>query len=456
MKACSLIRPLLKRRTFIATLALAFGLVTLIGGCIGTSMSEVERDVHIGIYQNAPKVYLDEAGQPAGLFVELAQEIARLEGWRLHYTHCEWEQCLQMLESGEIDLMPDVALNEERDKRFDFHSVSVAHSWSQVYAPSGSSLRNLSDLNQKRVAVLRNSVQESYLRRLMGELGKQIKLIPTDTLEQAFALVANRQADAVACNQFYGERHAPHFKLYETPLIFMPSNLYFAVGKGRNTDLLERIDTHLATWQQDTDSAYFVALKKAMMPAPGFVLPQWAHWALAVGTGLLALFAAVSSLLRWQVNQRTKELRQAAQRLDNVLRASPVVLYTLREDASGVFNTTWVSNNIQKLFGFDAQQALTPGWWLGQLHPDDRPAALAAFRTLSQEGHLTHEYRIIDAQGRVRHVRDEVKYQPKPGGGVATGSWSDLSERYEQTERLSYLLNHDRLTDLANRWLLRD
>ena len=454
MKICSLIRLSLARRMLFFMLSV--GSVTLLAGCIGSSMSAGERDVHIGIYQNAPKVYLDEAGQPAGLFVELAQEIARLERWKLYYTPCEWEQCLEMLESGKIDLMPDVAFNEERDKRFDFHSVSVAHSWSQVYAPAGSDLRTLADLNGKRVAVLRNSVQESYLRRLMGEIGKRIELMPADTLEQAFNLVLKHQADAVVCNQFYGERHAGQFKLYETPLIFMPSSLFFATGNGRNADLLERIDAHLAGWQQDTRSVYFVALKKAMMPAPGFVLPKWASWALAIGAGLLALFAAMSTLLRWQVNQRTKELRLAAQRLDNVLRASPVVLYALSEDASGLFHTTWVSDNIQQLFGFDAQQALTPEWWLTQLHPDDRPAALAAFRTLSQEGHLTHEYRIIDAQGRVRHVRDEVKYQPKPGGGVATGSWSDLSERYAQAERLSYLLNHDRLTDLANRWLLRD
>lgn len=434
----------------------ALGMAAFIAGCIGDSQSAAQREVRIGIYQNAPKVYLDTAGRPAGLFVDLAQEIARLEHWRLDYVRCEWEQCLDMLASGDIDLMPDVARNAERERRFDFPNISVTHSWSQIYALREAKLRTLADLEGKRVAVLRNSVQESYVRELMNSMGMRIELMPADSLENAFFLVASGQSDAVVSNQFYDERHAGRFRLHETPLIFMPSNLFFATGKGRNPDLIARIDIHLAAWRQDPHSPYFAALKKSMIPAPHAVLPDWAQQALIIGAGLLALFAAMSGLLRWQVKQRTMALRQTAQRLDDVLKASPVVLYSMRMDASGNFSPEWVSDNVRTLFGFSREEALSPGWWLRQVHPDDRESAQAAFRTLRHEGRLLHEYRVLDAQGRVHHVRDELNYRPEPGGGMVSGTWSDLSERYEQAERLSYLLNHDRLTGLPNRWLLRD
>jgi ABC-type amino acid transport substrate-binding protein len=92
------------------------------------------RVVTVGLYENAPKVYTGPDGQPAGLFVELLAAIARAEGWQLRYVPCEWAQCLDQLAAGELALMPDVAYSEERSRRFDFHAVSVASSWSQIYS----------------------------------------------------------------------------------------------------------------------------------------------------------------------------------------------------------------------------------------------------------------------------------------------------------------------------------
>lgn len=46
---------------------------------------------------------------------------------------CDWEECLRLLETGAIDLLPDVAYNEERAKRFDFHRIPALPSWSLLY-----------------------------------------------------------------------------------------------------------------------------------------------------------------------------------------------------------------------------------------------------------------------------------------------------------------------------------
>ena len=42
-----------------------------------------QRVVLVGLYENAPKVYTDTKGRPAGLFVELLDAMARAENWRL-------------------------------------------------------------------------------------------------------------------------------------------------------------------------------------------------------------------------------------------------------------------------------------------------------------------------------------------------------------------------------------
>ncbi len=76
--------------------------------------------VRVGLYQNPPKVFIDENGNPSGIFVDLLDEIARQEKWNLEYVPCEWSECLESLEEHRIDLMPDVAYSRERDELYDF------------------------------------------------------------------------------------------------------------------------------------------------------------------------------------------------------------------------------------------------------------------------------------------------------------------------------------------------
>ncbi|MGD9709666.1 MAG: EAL domain-containing protein [Halothiobacillaceae bacterium] len=442
--------------------AVIFGLLLLPLAVVGAGLgcaerSPTKRDVVVGVYQNSPKVYLDEHGEPAGFFIDLLRAIAHQERWTIHYTPCTWDECLQALKDGQIDLMPDMAFSEQRRLLFDFHTISVASSWSQIYTLPGSGIHALPDLAGQRVAVLRGSVQEDHLKQVMGSLGLDFFLVPADSLEQAFSMTRQGQADAVVSNRFFSERHAARYQLRETPIIFQPANLYFATAKGRNADLLARIDVHLARWRQDPESVYFEAMKRAMLPAPTFAMPPWARWTLGGGSVLILLFIVMTFLLRWQVRQRTDELRQTALRLERMLHSSPVVLYSLRRE-NGTLVTDWVSDNIQPLFGFTAEQALAPGWWQRQLHPDDRDVALSSLAALEEHPHLVHEYRILDARGQVRHIRDEMQFIPGPDSkdGMIVGTWSDQTMLHEQAERLDYLTHHDPLTGLPNRRLLHD
>ncbi|MDT9189295.1 MAG: transporter substrate-binding domain-containing protein [Limnospira sp. PMC 894.15] len=83
--------------------------------------------VRVGIYENQPKVFIDETGKPAGFWVDLLNPIARKQNWQLQYIPCEWNQCLELLEEGQLDLMVDVAHSEERDRRFNFNQEVVLH-----------------------------------------------------------------------------------------------------------------------------------------------------------------------------------------------------------------------------------------------------------------------------------------------------------------------------------------
>ena len=40
--------------------------------------------VKIGVYENAPKVFISESGQPAGIFIDVIEHIAKSEGCNVH------------------------------------------------------------------------------------------------------------------------------------------------------------------------------------------------------------------------------------------------------------------------------------------------------------------------------------------------------------------------------------
>ncbi|MDD4357537.1 MAG: transporter substrate-binding domain-containing protein [Smithellaceae bacterium] len=122
---------------------------------MGTPFAQAdERIVRVGVYENAPKVFTSESGKPSGIFIDIIEYIAKQEDWDLEYVSGTWGEGLDRLARGDIDLMPDVALTAERDKKYSFHKIQVLSSWFQAYAGRNSRIHSILDLNGKRIAIL--------------------------------------------------------------------------------------------------------------------------------------------------------------------------------------------------------------------------------------------------------------------------------------------------------------
>jgi ABC-type amino acid transport substrate-binding protein len=206
------------------------------------------RTVRVGVYQNKPKIFMDENGHASGFLIDLLEEIAAREGGTLVYVPCEWAECLAAVEEGRIDLMPDVAYSPERNQKYDFHRIPVAESWSQVYANPRVQVNGINDLEHQRLAVLKGSIQQTVFEQYMRGFGFEVTIVPTGSLEEAFNLAANGSADAAIANNFFGNYFYQSYGLVKTPIVFNVVTLHYATAQGRNPDLLEAIDRHLGAW----------------------------------------------------------------------------------------------------------------------------------------------------------------------------------------------------------------
>ena len=149
------------------------------------------------------------------------------------------------------------------------------------------------------------------------------------------------------------------------------------------------------------------------------------------------------------LNRSHQQQLQNAQQLDTILTASSTVLHRIELDGVSC-RTSWVSSNIERLFGYTVEQSLRDQWWENGVHPDDKPLASIAIEQTLLHGHYRHEYRFFDASGAIRYIRDDLRLlaalmDDKP---QIIGAMVDITElkqaRFEQE------ISNDKLTTLFN------
>ncbi|MGQ9655712.1 MAG: ATP-binding protein [Thermodesulfobacteriota bacterium] len=289
--------------------------------------------VRVGVYENPPKVSCNESGRPAGIFIDIIEHISQAEGWSVLYVCGTWAEGLDRLASGQIDLMTDVAYTAQRGEKYSFHKVAVLSSWSQVYAPKGSNIRSILDLDGKRVAVLYRSVQQEAFEQLADGFGLKVSLVPLADYPGILEVVRRKEADAAITNRFHGLVHARRYGLEETSVIFHPTDLFFAAPKGVHKDLLEAIDRHLSSLKSDPGSVYYRSLRRWVSEEVRLRFPAWAS---TLGVVLCALLAATlvgGAVLKRQVDARTRELRSVNQEMEQRIRERTAQLSAAMEKA---------------------------------------------------------------------------------------------------------------------------
>ncbi len=402
----------------------------------------------IGISDMGPLLSAAPNGQPAGVLGNILTEIARQEQWTLKTELCEWGDCIRKLRNGDIDLLPATSLTPERTTFLDYHQTPALQTWTQVYVRPGERIRTIEDLDGRRLVTLAGSIEYSYLETLLPGLGIRTRLIPADTLVQGFQQVQAGQADAVAADFFFGNTTAPQYGLTGTPVIFLPSGLYYATPKGRNAAVLRAIDRHLGAWKADPDSVYYRILTRwdspRMRPADPPLTREYEPAALAAAVLATLIALACAGYARHQA----RRLRTVEHRLTTVLDHLDDLICI--EDDDG--RRRYANRPFRELFdppGPETDRTL--------IDAHDTPAAgLPAPKR--GECVITQEKRPSPRTGRV-HTFQSLKLplrDPDGTAGMFCTILTDITARVQAEDLARHNAFHDPLTGLPNRILLLD
>lgn len=421
-------------------------------GCLVWPAKAQHTTVKVGVYHNPPKLFLAE-DQITGIHGDLLREIAGHHNWALRYKSCQWQQCLQWLAQGKIDLLPDVAKTDNRQQRFFFHQEPALLSWSQLYAAQEETITSLLDLDGKRVAVLAESVQQTYLANIAKSFSIDVEFLQVDTFEQGFQALKRQRVDAVATNHFFGNQKVAEASAAITPIMFLPNELYFATGEKKNLPLLNAIDVSLNALKSDPNSVYYQILERWSAKPPSSELPAWTWWLMGILILVLLLSIIFIRVLNVAVKRRTQDLFDSEKKLETILDSVDAYIFIKGIDLSyqyvnhrvlDMFNaklTDICGKTDYDLFDYKTAQQIA----------DTDKEVLQTGRRIAR-----HELNQVSGEDHQRAYWS-VKVPLKNRAGKIIGLCgisTDISEYEELKQQIEKLAFFDVLTGLANRRML--
>jgi polar amino acid transport system substrate-binding protein len=196
-----------------------------------------------------------QAGKSRGLFVDILRAVAARAGIEVEFVPVPFEQVQRTLEDGRAQAIFPLAITAERRQIFDF-SVPFLSTGGALYvrAPNPTP-EGFTALAGKVVVTPRTGPLAAFIQKTAPE----VKLVDTADYEESLARLVSGEAEAAALNFQVGARLAA--KLYPGKLtvpatMFSEAPLAIGVQKGRNSELLARLDAGLSaikadgTWQQ--------------------------------------------------------------------------------------------------------------------------------------------------------------------------------------------------------------
>lgn len=402
--------------------------------------AEVPLSVRVGIYQNPPKIFQDEQGDPQGFWVHLLDTIARDEDWTITYVPCEWDLCLQQVEAGQLDLMVDVAYSDDRSRRFDFNHEVVVSGWSVVYTRPQLNLDSILSLDGKRVAVLQGSIQADQLASQSQAYNIAPRVVAVDSFEKMFQMLESSQVEAAIVNRFFGSQMDSQYGVVKTHILLDPYRLHFIVPRGDPLQLLPQIDRNLEQQLLNRNSPYYELFDRWLEPPPRWTWRRFKRLLLNlliyVPPILLAIVALWNRSLRQEIQRRREaeqKLQMSEHRYALLTEASPVGIFT----ANSQGECTYVNNHWVTITGHPSSVGLGHGWQQVIYH-EDLPLLRAAWhqaQVLHQPVRM--EYRIQRPQGELVWVYGQVIGAMGEMGAIHyLGTITDITDLKQATEKL--------------------
>lgn len=289
--------------------------------------------VRVAAFSAKPLIFIDSDNRARGISVDLINRIAEENDWDVEYIAGSWDSGLQRAKTKQVDLITSAMFTEERDRFLDYAAEPYFTVWSAVYAAADTPLKTILDLNDKTVAIMKGDQNGRNFKLLADKFGLTCKYLELPTFQDVFEATQQGKAAAGVAVNIYGMLQSGRYQLVQTPIIFNPEAIYFAVPQGTKAELLQTISRTLRNWKTDKNSHYYRTLNTWLATGGHSkpTLPSWIYAVLGALVGLIGLTYFWTLTLKRKVAQRTEQITEQAK----LLQESEAKLRILFDEAPG-------------------------------------------------------------------------------------------------------------------------
>ena len=199
--------------------------------------------------------YCNEKGARKGYGYELLETLSGYTGWQFEYVTCDWSDCFEKLENGEIDIMGGISYTEDRAEEMLFSDEPMGEEKYYLYADLSRADISASDfktLDGKKIGVVMGTEPEVMLTEWEEKHGIKTQHVNISNNEDVKQKLANHEIDCfVSLEESYWAELG-----ISTITRVGKSSIYYVLNKDR-PDLKEELDN--AMHALDEEAPFYTA-----------------------------------------------------------------------------------------------------------------------------------------------------------------------------------------------------
>lgn len=204
--------------------------------CVAAEESGI---VRVGYYEDGDYMYHNTQGEYEGYNFEFLQEISKLSGLRYDVVDAlSWQNALQLLIDGKIDVLPAVYRTESRTEQMLFTDQPMCNIYTVLNVRMDDTRYDYEDFDAfqgMRVGIIRGGEDGENFKRYCQEHSVELTIVDYDETDELLGALEDGTLDGVAIT------HLGRSSIFRSVAQFSPTPLYIAVSKQR-PELLAQIN----------------------------------------------------------------------------------------------------------------------------------------------------------------------------------------------------------------------
>lgn len=421
----------------------------------------IHHDIKIAVFPFKPLIYQDEKGNPNGFFYDIIEHIAETEGFETTYVFGTWENSLEAIKTGKIDLITSLAYTKERDEFIDYTKEGTFSVWSQVYTYHGTDINNIFDLNGKTVGIVKSDFSGQAFIDMAKKLEINCNYVYFESFSNIFENLDKKNIDAGVSSVTNSYAMKKEFRFEVTPIIFNPFTLYFGVPKGKNQELLRILDLRIKELKSDKNSYYYKRLNYWIGVGESSENELNKNVIKSIVFLLIVLFLVIliSLYLKSKVKKVTSEILKRTDELEKVIKELNISEQAISGATEGICitdisgNILKVNNSFCQLSGYEKEELLGKNPRILKSGKQDAQFYLEMWESIIKTGSWRGEIWDRKKNGEIypKWLAIDTIVCKSDDTTYYLGISTDITKLKNTEEKVNQLAYYDDLTKLPNR-----